>query len=74
MKTCQPCGAECADDAPHCSACGEASFAVSVPEAPPAPEQVPLPIDAPEEPAGDASEVMPGVPSAPRRRQRGAPS
>lgn len=26
MKNCLCCGAECASDAPHCLACGEASF------------------------------------------------
>ena len=67
MKTCQPCGAACADDAPHCSACGEASF-VEPPAAPvepprddPAPEGEP----APEEPA-DATAA---APTASRRRR-----
>ncbi len=30
MKICLCCGAECAPDAPHCLACGEASFDVFV--------------------------------------------
>ncbi len=64
MKTCQVCSAVALDDAPHCAACGEASwtFATAI-EA--APEESPdAPVDA------TASADAP-TPTAPRRNKRG---
>lgn len=77
MKTCQCCGAQCAPGAPHCPACGEASFAVVdapppalAPEVPEAHEE-PAPVDgeAPTDPApsGDAAPA-PEAPAQPAKR------
>lgn len=86
MKNCLCCGAECASDAPHCLACGEASFDPAVAAAPvrEAPPNVPdVPPENPtgeEPPAADGPEALqepgdpiPGVAAAPAKRGPGRP-
>lgn len=82
MKTCQCCGAQCAPEAPHCPACGEASFAVAdapprvlAPEVPKAPEE-PAPVDgeAPTDPAPSADAAAQPAKRGPGRPRKDAPN
>jgi len=57
MKICLCCGAQCAPDAPHCLACGEASFGAASPVLPPVLSE-PADTEAPTDPAPDATEPV----------------
>jgi hypothetical protein len=73
MKVCLCCGAECAPDAPHCLACGEASFGPDVATSPvrEAPPNVPA-VDPPQ-PDAPVNESLPFDGAPPAKRGPGRP-
>ena len=84
MKICLCCGAQCAPDAPHCLACGEASFEFTIqapvfsgdPAAPVrlgAGGDVPPAVDPPQPDAEETEpsqvDLLPGAPAAPSAKR-----